>query len=308
MRKSNLVFFSNVYILNGCGKLSDSKFMEQVIDPGAIDAIVEHKRKTGGIVRLSPHQEEIKRNYMPCSYSNGDFTHGAIKEEGKVVYVNKCENTACEFFAKCSRESNFRHIQRDKDATFAFVTRKLTSLGQLFILTHNFLFFKEMKTWSVYQKNVKYFYTKRSENFLLFENMPNSLKNRSSDYLYLFETVYKMSTKDKLTDDEIESCANFARRLLEGFVKFKNLKNTNNGSSFFNKFRELQAITIDEVKKARIYRFVNMFSHDDESFALYPEIDYTALIANAQEIIKDLLKFIEEIDKFHYDSAISAIS
>lgn len=192
--------------------------------------------------------------------------------------------------------------------TFAFVTRKLTSLGQLFILTHNFLFFKEMKTWSVYQKNVKYFYTKRSENFLLFENMPNSLKNRSSDYLYLFETVYKMSTKDKLTDDEIESCANFARRLLEGFVKFKNLKNTNNGSSFFNKFRELQAITIDEVKKARIYRFVNMFSHDDESFALYPEIDYTALIANAQEIIKDLLKFIEEIDKFHYDSAISAIS
>lgn len=124
MRKSNLVFFSNVYILNGCGKLSDSKFMEQVIDPGAIDAIVEHKRKTGGIVRLSPHQEEIKRNYMPCSYSNGDFTHGAIKEEGKVVYVNKCENTACEFFAKCSRESNFRHIQRDKDATFDFVSNQ----------------------------------------------------------------------------------------------------------------------------------------------------------------------------------------
>lgn len=192
--------------------------------------------------------------------------------------------------------------------TFAFVTRKLVNLGQLFILTHNFLFFKEMKTWAAYQKNVKYFYTKRSDNFLLFENMPNSLKTRSSDYLYLFESVYKLSKKDKLTDDEIESCANFARRLLEGFVKFKNLKNSSNVSSFFNKYRELQAVTIDEIKKARIYRFVNMFSHDDESFALYPEIDYTALIANAKDIIKDLLKFIEEIDKFHYDSAIASIN
>jgi len=124
MKKSNLVFFSNVYVLDGYGKLSDSNFMNHVVDPSAIDAIIEHKKKTSGVLKLSSFQEEIKKNYISCAYSNGDFTHGAIKEDGKIVYVNKCENYGCKFFDKCSKEPNFRIVQRDKDATFDFVSKQ----------------------------------------------------------------------------------------------------------------------------------------------------------------------------------------
>ena len=121
---SNIEFVSNVYILEGRGKLSDPKFMLQVIDPGAIKAIAEHKRKITGTTGLSPLQNEIYNNSLPCALSEGDYTHGSTRENGQIICVNKCENFSCINYPRCSQSENFRQIVRDENATFDFVGRQ----------------------------------------------------------------------------------------------------------------------------------------------------------------------------------------
>lgn len=124
MKNSNLIFSSNVYVVNGAGMLSDPNFMTQVIDPGAIGALIERQRRIGLTAKLSALQKEIYDNALPCAYSGGDCTHGSIKENGEVVCVNKCENTSCINFSECSTTTNFREIERDPEATFDFVGNK----------------------------------------------------------------------------------------------------------------------------------------------------------------------------------------
>lgn len=120
MKTSNLVFFSNIYVLNGHGKVSDPEFMAHVTDPGALTALVEGTRMSGS-VQLEGVQKRIFENSKPCAYSDGDYTHGSVIENGKIVCVNKCENTRCKLYGECSKQSDFRKVIRDPDATFDFV-------------------------------------------------------------------------------------------------------------------------------------------------------------------------------------------
>ena len=83
MKVSNIVFSSNIYVLREAGKLSDSRFMEHVVDPGAINAIADHQRKINGVVRLAPLQEKIRNGVINCALASGDCTHGVIFEKGE---------------------------------------------------------------------------------------------------------------------------------------------------------------------------------------------------------------------------------
>lgn len=189
--------------------------------------------------------------------------------------------------------------------TFGFITRKLKESGQLFVLTHNFLFFKEIRTWMEFTKDDCYYYTKKEGGKLKITNLPNTLKKRNSDYIELAKNIYTWANSELDMDEQDKMLAgNVARRFLEGFVKFKNLKNDN----FFTKYNSLGTTTsIDDVKKARIYRFVNMFSHDDDTFGLYQEYDPILLLAQTKDILKDILIFISELDEFHYNSLLAEI-
>lgn len=189
--------------------------------------------------------------------------------------------------------------------TFGFITRKLKESGQLFVLTHNFLFFKEIRTWMEFTKEDCYYYTKKESGKLKVTNLPNTLKKRNSDYIELAKNIYTWANSDLDMNEQDKMLAgNVARRFLEGFVKFKNLKSDN----FFKKYNSLGTTsTIDEVKKARIYRFVNMFSHDDDTFGLYQEYDPILLLAQTKDILKDILIFVSELDAFHYNSLITEI-
>ncbi len=121
MKTSNLVFSSNIYVLNGHTKISDPNFMMQVTDPSALKALVDGNRKLGGSITLHGVQRELYNNAIPCAYSRGDYTHGSIIEDGKLICVNKCENTDCPGFSKCSKDADYRAVVRDPDATFDFV-------------------------------------------------------------------------------------------------------------------------------------------------------------------------------------------
>lgn len=120
MKVSNVTFSSNVYVFTGSSKVGDPVFMAQVFDPGAIRDIAEQNKKVNGVTGLKGIQQIIYENSIPCSYGNGDFTHGSILEGRQPICVNKCENTDCKFYSRCSTESGFRKIERPPEATFEF--------------------------------------------------------------------------------------------------------------------------------------------------------------------------------------------
>ncbi|MDE6666752.1 MAG: UvrD-helicase domain-containing protein [Clostridia bacterium] len=123
MKISNVTYSSNVYVFTGNNKIIDASFMTHVLDPGAIREIAENNIKVNGTTGLRGIQKIIYDNSKPCSLGNGDYTHGTVLEDGKPVYVNKCEKTSCKLYPKCSAHSCFRPIVRPPEATFDFVKK-----------------------------------------------------------------------------------------------------------------------------------------------------------------------------------------
>ena len=119
MIQSNITFASNVYVVEGESKLSDKKFLAQVVDPGAIRELARLMPKDlNGRVRFSlPLHGEIYDDSTPCTHSNGDYTHGVIREGGEIVFVNTCGNKECREFAKCQAAPNYRKIVRTERIT-----------------------------------------------------------------------------------------------------------------------------------------------------------------------------------------------
>lgn len=119
MNQSNIIFASNIYVVEGESKLSDKKFLAQVVDPGAIREIAKILPKdANGRVKFSlPLHGEIYNYSTPCAYSNGDYTHGVIREGDELVFVNTCENKECREFVNCRAASNYRKIVRTERIT-----------------------------------------------------------------------------------------------------------------------------------------------------------------------------------------------
>ena len=119
MKQSNITFASNIYVVEGESKLSDKRFMAQVVDPGAVREIARLMSKdANGRVRFSsPLHREIYDYSTPCAYSNGDYTHGVIREGDELVFVNTCDNEECRELVNCRAASNYRKIARTERIT-----------------------------------------------------------------------------------------------------------------------------------------------------------------------------------------------
>ncbi len=118
MKVSNITYSSNVYVIHDGGGVHDEKFLNHVLDPAAIRKIIIEYNEAAA--NLSEVQQTIYKNYLPCAFGNGDRTHGAIFENGKIIFVNRCENTACKLYPKCSAKSDFRKIERLGGGIFDF--------------------------------------------------------------------------------------------------------------------------------------------------------------------------------------------
>lgn len=126
MNESNIKFASNIYVLTGESKLADRKFMSQVVDPGAISEIAKKLPKDGknNPMFTSELHATIYAFSTPCAYGNGDYTHGVIKEDGRLICVNTCENNLCPYFSRCRSSVNYRKIDRTKQPTTNFLTEE----------------------------------------------------------------------------------------------------------------------------------------------------------------------------------------
>ena len=195
---------------------------------------------------------------------------------------------------------------------FGFMKEHTKNAKQLFVLTHNFTFFRQVKRWFSEVNKRKKHLQKEASFYMLSYFVNNGQKNAKikpldnlllkyeSEYHYLFYMVYNYSDKQ---DKELElyyHLPNIARRLLESFLGFRQPKAIGNLHS------QLEYLNFDNSKKARILRFVHTHSHSDH-IEDSPEHDMS-LLEETPEVLKDLLALMENEDKSHYSQMVEIIN
>ena len=185
-------------------------------------------------------------------------------------------------------------------AAYGFIRDHTELAGQLFILTHNFTFFREVKKWFGKKNKYAQFYMlnsvtddqgRRSE----MQRLDALLKDYVSDYHYLFACVWRGAQQP----DKLESyypLPNMARRLLEAFLAFR--KPDVNGTLS----DKMDKVDFDKGRKRRILAFTNAHSHND---TIAEQGHDTELLGEAPEVLSDIMELIKKEDPGHYERMVN---
>lgn len=189
---------------------------------------------------------------------------------------------------------------------FGFIRHRTESAAQLFVLTHNFPFFRQVRNWFHHQKGQnKKDIAQRPARFYMLDRVSGSnprcttlraldplLEQYESEYHYLFACVHRAATatgENKF--EQYYGLPNIARRLLEMFLAFRR-------PQFAGElWQKLKDVHFDEAKKVRIARFVHTHSHSDTVGE--PEHD-PSLLGEARSVLVDLLDLIKSEDAQHF--------
>ena len=199
-------------------------------------------------------------------------------------------------------------------SAFAYMKEHVKDCGQLFVLTHNFSFFRQVKNWMFHMPGQKKkdinlqpcrFYALkcfvvdklRAAGIGLLDPL---LLQFESEYHFLFKTLYDITNSSV---SEGLSCyynvPNMARRLLESFLAY--YVPDRQGELF----HKMEGVEYDGAIKTRILRLLNTYSH--AAVVAEPEHDPTVLL-ETQEVIKELLEMIKTLDEKHYNGMMSLLS
>lgn len=191
---------------------------------------------------------------------------------------------------------------------FGYIQQRTQDAAQLFILTHNFTFFRNVKNWFYHLKGQrKQDINVRPARFYMldwrFDESPRSselrpldplLERYESEYHYLFSRIYsEAKATSPIALEENYILPNMARRLLEGFLAFRRPQAS---GELWNKLKDMD---FDEAAKTRIMRFVHTYSHSDSIGE--PEHDLSSL-AEARSVLQDILNFMNKQDPEHFEA------
>ena len=189
-------------------------------------------------------------------------------------------------------------------AAFAFIRSWTEEAKQLFILTHNHSFFRQVRNWFGHMNRGKDEPKKPAARFFMLEprlsgrgrvgiirELDDLLKEYETDYQYLFARILDASVAASGDLAENYPLPNMARRMLETFLAFRQPDKTG------GLWQRMEAVEYPDAKKIRILRFLHTHSHSDGVGA--SEDDMTAL-AEVPKVLGDLLGMIEAEDKDHY--------
>lgn len=192
-------------------------------------------------------------------------------------------------------------------SAYSCIKCEFDNCKQIFILTHNFNFFKLIRDWMQTKKEKskdateKYYSIYRVEpnieEGIRIGNIKNAGKslNQTSEYDYVFDTVYKMKDKE-LGESDIFNCGNACRKLLEAFLSFKFPKQRGDILSLLEKAFPDE----DEIQnKNRVYKFINAYSHLNviESAEIS---DIDTILAESKGIVQIILNKMNQLDEEHY--------
>jgi wobble nucleotide-excising tRNase len=181
----------------------------------------------------------------------------------------------------------------------SLIKKSAEGAKQLFVLTHNFWFFKQVRDWML-KKNDKKNNIELSNIYLsrqgIIVDAGNSLIKFHSEYQHVFNTVLTYQNMEDLDDSVCYTIANSVRRLLEAFTSFK----TPDNAGFNGALQLGEKKGLSSMQKDRIHYFLNKYSHLDriESFDNTVE----TLFEEGRNVINDVLWVIKKIDEDHYNS------
>ena len=197
---------------------------------------------------------------------------------------------------------------------FGFIRERTKEAAQLFVLTHNFSFFRQVRNWFHHLRGQR----RRDPNqrparfFMLESTLEDNarsstirwldplLEQYESEYQYLFARIHRATTEPESRSlEQNYVLPNMARRMLEAFLAFRQPQVSG------DLWQKLKLVSFDEAKKLRILRFLHTHSH---SMAVgEPEHDLTAL-AEGSSVLMDLLDMIQSLDDAHFSAMVQLVA
>ena len=193
---------------------------------------------------------------------------------------------------------------------FSYIRQRTQDAAQLFLLTHNFTFFRQVRNWFHHltgqqKKNIN----QRPARFYMLDRVVDAdprrtairpldplLEQYESEYHYLFAYVYR---ETRVTHAELAQAyvvPNIARRLLETFLAFRRPQIAG------ELWQKLNDINFDEAKKLRIIRFVHTYSHSDT----IDEAEHDpSVLGETPSVLQDILDFMKDQDTEHFDAMVN---
>ena len=199
---------------------------------------------------------------------------------------------------------------------FGYISQRTQDAAQLFLLTHNFTFFRQVRNWfhhlNMRNRRRRNQTNQRPARFYMLDRVPDSetrcteirpldplLEKYESEYHFLFARVYReRSAASDTTLEQLYDIPNVARRLLETFLAFR-LPHISGGL-----WQKLQESQFDQSRKIRIIRLVNTHSHSDGIGE--PEHD-PSLLGEARSVLDDLMDFINSEDTEHFNAMVEVV-
>ena len=191
---------------------------------------------------------------------------------------------------------------------FGYIQERTRNSAQLFIFTHNFTFFRQVRSWFQHIKGQnKRNVSQRPARFYMLDwrfdkgqrtstlgQLDPLLEQYESDYHYLFARLYREAQNIARTGlEENYILPNMARRLLEMFLAFHRPQMS---GDLWNKLRSIE---FDEPRKTRIWRFVNTHSHSNSVGE--PEHD-PSLLAEARPVLGDIMELMRSQHAEHFNA------
>ena len=188
---------------------------------------------------------------------------------------------------------------------FGYIRRRTEDAGQLFVLTHNFTFFRQVRNWFHHLRGQgKNDIDRRPARFYMLDRVGDEIPRRTtirrldpllegydSEYHYLFARVYRGVNETDGGLEEAYGLPNIARRLLEMFLAFREPQIAGGLE------KKLKGIEFDEAKKLRILRFVHTHSHSD---AIGESEHDPSLVGEAGSVLADTMELLESQDRRHF--------
>jgi wobble nucleotide-excising tRNase len=199
-------------------------------------------------------------------------------------------------------------------SAFGYMKERAKTAGQLFVMTHNFAFFRQVKNWFHHLPNQqKKDAAQRSGRFYLLKAcivdgrrtaslapIDPLLEQYESEYHFLFKQVYTEVQRGgrEVVLEEYYGMPNVARRLVEAFLAFRYPAIQGDLS------KQMNELDFDASKKVRILRFLHTYSHSGS--ITEPEHDLS-ILSETRSVLNDVLELIKKCDPVHYNGMVSVV-